>query len=59
MFWIYPGAFHTGDSGSTSFGPDFFMDREIVLVTSNHRLGIFGIILKVFKVYQRFYKIKN
>ncbi|XP_050531734.1 esterase FE4-like isoform X2 [Daktulosphaira vitifoliae] len=42
MFWIYPGAFHKGYSGFTSYGPEYFMDKEIILVTSNHRLGILG-----------------
>ena len=40
MFWIHGGAFQFG-SGS-SFGPEYFMDEDVVIVTINYRLGITG-----------------
>jgi len=50
MFWIYGGAFYLGHSGPDMFGPDYFMDSNVVLVSFNYRLGILGelcIILQV------------
>ena len=40
MVWIHGGAFEHG--ASNDFGPDYFMDEDVVLVTINYRLGTFG-----------------
>lgn len=40
MFWIHGGGFLAGHSGS--FGPEYFMDNDVVLVSINYRLGLFG-----------------
>ncbi|KAF2900888.1 hypothetical protein ILUMI_05293 [Ignelater luminosus] len=43
MVWIYGGAFVGGDSRYTSFGPDYFIDeKNVIIVSFNYRLGIFG-----------------
>jgi len=44
MFWIHGGGFVMGDgNGETGFyGPDVFLDRDVILVTINYRLGPFG-----------------
>lgn len=42
MFWIHGGGFTWGHSRSSTYGPDYFMDKEVVLVTINYRLGILG-----------------
>lgn len=44
MVWIHGGGFIAGDgNGETGFyGPDYLLDRDIVLVTFNYRLGPFG-----------------
>lgn len=42
MFWIHGGAFYLGYSDSNTFGPDYFMDKNVVLVSINFRLGILG-----------------
>jgi len=42
MFWIHGGAFYLGHSDSNMFGPDYFMDTNVVLVSINFRLGILG-----------------
>lgn len=42
MFWIHGGAFYLGYSDSNMFGPDYFMDTNVVLVSINFRLGILG-----------------
>lgn len=43
MFYIHGGGFIVGTSGRNGgFGPDFFMEYEVVLVSINYRLGAFG-----------------
>lgn len=42
MFWIHGGAFYTGHSSPEMFGPDYFMDKNVVLVAANSRLGVLG-----------------
>lgn len=42
LFYIHGGAFIEG-SGSYN-GADYFMDEDVVLVTVNYRLGVFGFI---------------
>lgn len=32
----------SGSSGTEMFGPDFLIDKNVILVTFNHRLGAFG-----------------
>ncbi|XP_069678766.1 uncharacterized protein [Periplaneta americana] len=39
---IHGGAFYHGSSGRNSFGPDFIVDEDVVLVSFNYRLGILG-----------------
>lgn len=45
MVWIHGGAFYMGSgNGETDmFGPNYFLDRDVVLVTLNYRLGPLGI----------------
>ena len=45
MIWIHGGAFMMGSgNGDTDFyGPEYFLDKDIVLVTINYRLDIFGV----------------
>lgn len=42
MFWIHGGGFSWENSRSDSYGPDYFMDKDVVLVTINYRLGVLG-----------------
>lgn len=42
MFWIHGGSFAAGHGGPELFGPEYFMDKDVVLVSINYRLGIFG-----------------
>lgn len=43
IVYIHPGGFISGSSGSnTGAGPQYMMDRDIVLVTFNYRLGALG-----------------
>ncbi|XP_060536629.1 uncharacterized protein LOC132708359 [Cylas formicarius] len=42
MVWIHGGGFTFGSNKSESFGPEYFMTQDIVLVAVNYRLGILG-----------------
>lgn len=43
MVYIYPSAFISWSGQSKNYaGPQYLLDREIVLVTFNYRLGAFG-----------------
>ena len=44
MVWIHGGAFYLGSgNGQTDiYGPGYLMDRDIILVTLNYRLGPLG-----------------
>lgn len=42
MVFIHWGGFFTGYSSSDYLGPEYFMDKNVVLVTFNYRLGILG-----------------
>ncbi|KAJ8951540.1 hypothetical protein NQ318_020413, partial [Aromia moschata] len=42
LFWIYGGSFLTGDGTYQLYGPTYFMDYGIIVVTINYRLGPLG-----------------
>ena len=44
MVWIHGGAFMMGSGNGDSdfYGPEYFLDKDIVLVTINYRLDVFG-----------------
>lgn len=43
ILYIHPGGFYAVSGQSKNFaGPQYFMDRNVVLVTINYRLGILG-----------------
>ncbi|XP_050531743.1 juvenile hormone esterase-like isoform X2 [Daktulosphaira vitifoliae] len=42
MFWIHGGAFSSGNGGSQMFGPQYFMDKDVIIVSINYRLGVLG-----------------
>ena len=42
MVWIHGGAFSASSGDMDFFGPDYLLKHDIVLVTINYRLGIFG-----------------
>ncbi|XP_059048779.1 uncharacterized protein LOC131844012 [Achroia grisella] len=42
MVFIHGGCFLMGTGGPSLYGPDFFVDRNIVFVTINYRLNIEG-----------------
>lgn len=42
MVWIFGGGFTIGGAEYSSYAPDFILDRDIVFVSLNYRLGAFG-----------------
>ena len=42
MFWIYGGGFWVGDGTFYTYGPQPLMNKDVILVTINYRLGRFG-----------------
>lgn len=42
IFWIYGGAFASGEGSADSYYGDSFARNDVILVTFNYRLGIFG-----------------
>jgi len=44
MFWIAGGGYFAGTGGISLYGPQYLLDKDIVLVTLNYRLGILGIL---------------
>ncbi|XP_059611143.1 juvenile hormone esterase-like [Phlebotomus argentipes] len=42
MVFFHGGGFMSGDGGKTLYGPDYLLDQDVILVSGNYRLGIFG-----------------
>ncbi|CAH1129804.1 unnamed protein product [Ceutorhynchus assimilis] len=39
MVWIYGGAFRSGNSAKSTYGPDFLIEENIIIVSFNYRVG--------------------
>lgn len=44
MVWIHGGGFVNGNGGDSTYGPDYLLRKDIVLVTINYRLSILGLL---------------
>ncbi|XP_050309304.1 juvenile hormone esterase-like [Anthonomus grandis grandis] len=44
MVWIYGGAFVSGSASKYYYGPDFLIEKDVIVVTLNYRLNVFGFI---------------
>ncbi|OAD59462.1 Esterase B1, partial [Eufriesea mexicana] len=42
MVWIHGGGYFSGYSNSSLYGPDFFLEADVVFVSFNYRLGVLG-----------------
>lgn len=42
IVFIYGGAFFKGHSTDVMYGPDFLVERDVIFVTFNYRVGTFG-----------------
>lgn len=40
--WIHGGGFIQGSSTTAFYGPDLIVEKEVLMVSFNYRLGIFG-----------------
>lgn len=43
MVFIHWGGFFAGRGTSDYLGADYFMEKDVILVTFNYRLGVLGI----------------
>ena len=42
MVWIHPGDFLTQDASPKRYGPELWMDQNVIIVAIQYRLGPFG-----------------
>lgn len=50
MVWIHGGGFYLGDA--SFYGPDYIVQKDVILVTLNYRLGSLGTLFQyVFLIY--------
>lgn len=56
MVWIAGGGYFSGSGGQSLYGPQYLLDKDIVLVTMNYRIGILG---KLFIIYYNYNCIIN
>ncbi|XP_057331654.1 juvenile hormone esterase-like isoform X1 [Microplitis mediator] len=42
MVWIYGGGFDSGSNSPDTYGPDFLIEEDVVVVAMNYRLGALG-----------------
>lgn len=42
LVWIHGGGIFTGNATENFNGPDYFMQKDVILVTFQYRIGIFG-----------------
>lgn len=42
IFWVHGGAFKHGDGNADMLSPELFLEKDVLVVTINYRLGPFG-----------------
>lgn len=42
MVWIYGGGYQVGEASRDLYSPDYFMQKDVIVVTFNYRLGVLG-----------------
>ena len=42
LVWIHGGGFMTGSSCTDCYGPDYLLQKDVIVVTFNYRCGVFG-----------------
>lgn len=42
LVFVHGGGFSIGSSNDEAYGPDFLIEQNVILVTMNYRLGMFG-----------------
>lgn len=43
LFFIHGGGYGEGSGNDEYYGPDFIIEKHVILVTFNYRLGVFGL----------------
>lgn len=51
MVWIHGGSYHVGSGNDTHKRPDYLVAKDVILVSVNYRLGAFGKIGALKKMY--------
>jgi len=54
MVWIAVGGYFVDGGGLSLYGPQYFLDNDLVLVTMNYRLGALGILLNIYLFVYKF-----
>ncbi|KAF2892969.1 hypothetical protein ILUMI_13203 [Ignelater luminosus] len=42
LFYIHGGGFMSGEANAKLYGPDLLLDKDVILVTTNYRVGTLG-----------------
>ena len=42
LFWIHGGGFFFGSGDDDLYGPQYFLRKNVILITINYRLGVLG-----------------
>lgn len=42
MIWVHGGGFCRGSSRTDLYGPDYLLEKDVILVSFNYRLGVIG-----------------
>ena len=50
MVWIPGGGFSAGNGGLSSYGPQYLLDKDVVVASLNYRVGPLGKLLKYLKI---------
>ncbi|KAK7574427.1 hypothetical protein V9T40_011618 [Parthenolecanium corni] len=59
MVWIHGGGFFEGSGFKLLYGPDYFLDHNIIIVTINYRLGVIGFLSAADEVLPGNYGMKD
>uniref|UniRef100_A0A336MI63 Carboxylic ester hydrolase n=1 Tax=Culicoides sonorensis TaxID=179676 RepID=A0A336MI63_CULSO len=59
MFWIHGGSFTGGSGDSFTFGPELLVGQNVIVVTTNYRLGLLGFFSTNDKYAQGNYGLKD
>lgn len=57
MVYIYGGGFIYGEANPEWFGPDYFMKKDVVLVTVQYRYGALGKMIYFINLYSHRLKV--
>lgn len=47
MVFIHGGSFNQGSSSPDELSPDYLLDENVIVVTINYRINVFGKLIKI------------